>query len=94
MGLTCFSGDLVMCVVIIDAKTRDIFVELGIDPDAPENLGADTIDLSEDDDGIDLLIHNIGPGKRFPGGPTCYFKGKEIQYMVRFNKGEGINGHI
>jgi hypothetical protein len=76
LGLTCFSGEPLMCVVIVDAKHRDIFIELGIDPLAPENEFADTIDLSEEENGIDLIIHNIGPGKRFPGGPTCWYKAK------------------
>ena len=37
LGLTTFSGDPVMCVVIIDGKTRDVFMELGIDPSAAAN---------------------------------------------------------
>ena len=94
LGLTCFSGDPVMCVVIIDAKNRDIFTELGIDPEAPINEHADTINLSDEEAGLDLLINNIGKGKRFPGGPTCVYKGKEIECMVRFNEGGGINGKI
>ena len=68
-----------MCVVIIDSKDRDIFIKLGIDLDAPYNEGAETIELSEEEDIIDLLIHNIGPDKYIHGGSTYTYKGKEIQ---------------
>jgi hypothetical protein len=73
LGLTCFSGDPLMCVIIIDAKTRDLFARLGVDPNAEEDQ---TVVLT-DDDGLDLLINNIGPGKQFPGGPICQYKGKK-----------------
>jgi hypothetical protein len=88
LGLTAFSGDPVMCVVIIDAKTRDLYTEVGVDPNTPHSIHLN------DDNGLELLIDNIGPGKMFPGGPTCIFKEKEIPCMVRFNEGGGINGAI
>ena len=77
LGLTCFSGDALMCVVIIDAKTRDLFVELGVDTSVEEQ----SIEL-EDDDGLELIIHNIGPGKAFPGGPVCEYKGKKYHVLL------------
>lgn len=79
LGLTCFSGKPVMCVVIIDAKSRDIFAETGVDP-------AHSISLHDAHDDLLLLINNIGP--------TCVYKGKIIPCMVRFNEGGGINGAI
>ena len=90
LGLTLFSGDALMCVVIIDAKIRDFFVELGVDAEVEEDT---SIEL-EDDDGIKLIMHNIGPDKAFPGGPVCEYKGKKIPCIVRFNEGGGINGEI
>jgi hypothetical protein len=88
LGLTCFSGEAVMCVVIIDAKMRDIYAETGIDPNMPHSI------VLDDDDELNMLVNNIGPGKMFPGGPTCVYKGKTMPCMVRFNEGGGINGTI
>ena len=88
LGLTCFSGEAIMCVVIIDAKTRDIYAETGVDPNMPHSIHLN------DGDELDMLVNNIGPGKMFPGGPTCVYKGKTIPCMVRFNEGGGINGTI
>jgi hypothetical protein len=38
----------------------------------------------------DYHKHNIGPGKYFPGGSTCEFRGKTIPCMVRWSKKGGM----
>jgi hypothetical protein len=37
---------------------------------------------------------NFGPGKYFPGGPTCYHQGKEIPCAIYITEGGGISGDI
>ena len=80
-----------MCVVIIDGKNRDFFIELGVDPEAAESLS--TIDLT-DTEVVRFIMDNTGSNKTFPSGPTCVFKEKEVPCFVRFNEGGGINGQI
>ena len=58
-----------MCVIIFAGKRRNALVELGIDPFA-EDIGEVTDE--------DYVMKNKGPGKRFPGGPSCKHNGKEI----------------
>ncbi len=96
LGLTAFSGDPVMCVVIVDGKQRDVFIELGIDD---SNLSSTYTTLPTPSFDITApnssnFFANIGPGNTFPGGPTCVFRGKEIPTMVRYNEGGGISSTI
>jgi hypothetical protein len=85
IGLTALTGEPVMCIVIIQGKERKIEIELGIDYSAHW-------EGSPDD--ADFVAKNIGPGKRFPGGPTCHFRGKDIPCLVRMSESGGINGDI
>jgi len=85
VGLTALTGEPVMCVIIIEGTTRQVEVELGIDYSAPWTGSA------EDNDFIE---QNTGHGKRFPGGPTCRFRGKEVPCFVRFNQSGGMSGEI
>ena len=41
-----------------------------------------------------LLAVNMGPGKVFPGGPVCEYKGKRIPAFVTSSESGGISGVI
>ena len=69
LGLTLLTGAPLMCVMIFAGKRRNAMVELGIDP-----FAKDVGDVTD----VDYIMKNKGPGKRFPGGPTCYHNGKAI----------------
>ena len=43
---------------------------------------------------MQFVQENSGPGKMFPGGPTCVFNGKEVPCMVRYSKGGGMTTTI
>ena len=91
LGLTTLQGDTLMCVVIIEGKERNVFVESGVDPFHPfYKTHRDDISNSN----IELLQDNFGPGKLFPGGPTCEFEGKEIPTMIRYSEKGGITNEI
>ena len=36
----------------------------------------------------------MGPGKLYPGGPTCIFKGKEVPCLCRWTAKGGVDGSI
>mmetsp|Transcript_13738 Transcript_13738/g.25865 ORF Transcript_13738/g.25865 Transcript_13738/m.25865 type:complete len:93 (-) Transcript_13738:1139-1417(-) len=73
IGLTALTGEPVMCIIIIQGKERKVEIELGVDYSAHW-------EGSPDD--IDFIAKNIGPGRRFPGGPTCRFCGKDIPCLL------------
>ena len=86
IGLTALDGSPVMCILIIAAKTKDLSVETGID-----------ITITPDGDAEDsdnFFFNNSGPGKYFPGPPTCKFRGKEIPALVRWNESGTITSEI
>ena len=70
--LTTLAGNPVMCIVIFAGETPCTLVETGLD------LKAET---EGNPDNADLFFKNSGPGKRFPGGPTCNFRGVDIQCL-------------
>ena len=86
IGLTALDGSPVMCILIIQGKRKDLSVETGIDirvtPDGDPNNG-DT-----------YFFSNSGPGKYFPGPPTCQFRGKEIPSLVRWTESGSITSEI
>jgi len=41
-----------------------------------------------------MLAENQGHNKYFPGGPTCYFRGKDIPCMFFISPSGGISGDI
>ena len=85
LGVTNLDGEAVMCVVILAGVDRIPLVETGLDLFAPV-VG----DVSDSE----FFKANSGPGKRFPGGPTCQFKGKEIPCLTRWSKKGGITSEI
>ena len=42
----------------------------------------------------EVLRHNTGLGKVFPGGPICHFKGVDIPTLVCQSKSGGITSNI
>ena len=41
-----------------------------------------------------LFDKNSGPGKVYPGGPTCKYKGKVVPCLVHFTPKASIDGAI
>ena len=93
LGVTALNGEAVMCVLIIQGKERNIFMESGIDTTNSVYLSEDDIEEKVSDD-ISFFRENYGPGKLFPGGPVCKFMGKDIPTLIRYTDGGGINGDI
>ena len=96
IGLTALTGEPVMCVIIIEGSKGNLLLETGIDMDQIEHIDIESYEdaAASTEYNTDFLLNNSGPGKLFPGGPTCHFKGKEIQSMVRFTESGGINSDI
>ena len=91
LGLTRLDGEALMCVVIIQGKKRDIATESGIDWNALSQLDIDDIPEGQE---ATFFINNFGKNKVFPGGPSCFYKGKEVPAFITFSEGGGINGNI
>jgi hypothetical protein len=72
MSYTAATGEPVMCVIILQGKTKDLpfLVHQGFDWMADYD-GIESIDSSCMDDSF--LEQNIGPGGLFPDGPTYTF---------------------
>jgi hypothetical protein len=73
LGLTSLNGDPVMCVLILAGVRKNLIYECGMDIFA-EEIGEVTDD--------DYFAKNCGKGKKYPGGPTCVFQGKEVPCLV------------
>jgi len=86
LGFTALTGEPVLCVIIIAGIQEKLNVESGIDPFVTETFG----DASDKD----YFDRNFGPGKLFPGGPTCTFLGKDIPCMVRWTPKGSITSQI
>ena len=66
---TALTGEVIMCCIIFTGTRPLALCETGLD------LLAETVGNVSD---IDFFEKNCGPGKRFPGGPTCRFRGKDV----------------
>ena len=86
LGVTAFTGEPVLCVVIIEGETRNLLVETGVVLDAQEESD-DVVDM-------DLLSTIQMNNEKFPGGPTCEYKGKKLPCMVRWTKSGGMTSKI
>ena len=86
LGFTALSGEPVLCLIVIPGVREQLSVETGIDPFVETTFGQ-----ANDPDYFD---RNYGPGKLFPGGPSCTFQGKEIPCMVRWTPKGGITSEI
>ena len=92
LGLTRLDGHAIMCVVIIQGKRRDPLTESGIN--WKKLCEGVSIDLNDNMDDTGYFITNYGPGKLFPGGPICNYKGKDVPAFITFSEGGGIDGSI
>jgi len=110
MVWTALTGEPVMVVVIIEKESDLTWSELhGFDIEA-EWIGDDSFynGIKNSDDSTaslkaamknsifphELLQMNTGPGKVFPGGPVCSFKGCNIPTIVRRSVSGGITPEI
>ena len=91
LGLTTLRGDPLMCVVIIEGKERNPFIESGVDPFHPMYSSYDADHTSSN---FKFFEDNYGPEKLFPGGPTCNFEGKNVPCMVRYSDKGSITDTI
>jgi hypothetical protein len=91
LGLTLLSGEPLMCVIIVDSKQEDLLVRTGVDYSCQEVQESSS---NENQDEYDYLINNLGKGKQYPGGPSCFYEGKEIPCMVEFTPGGSMSGEI
>jgi hypothetical protein len=91
LGLTLLSGELLMCVVIVDGKVDDLLIRTIVDI---QSRSYKTGELKESTDKYDHLLDNMGPGHQYPGDLTCSYNGKNIPCMVAFNPGGGITATI
>jgi hypothetical protein len=68
----------------------------GVQQKTTHEIGIDiTAKVIGTEDDPDCHKNNIGPGKHFPGGPTCeLFNGKEVPCMVQWSKKGGITSEI
>jgi hypothetical protein len=66
LGFTASSGEPVMCTINFAGKVVHDDWKTGFDP---------LVQWIGDPENIE---ENMGDGKQYPMGPTCYFKGKEI----------------
>ena len=85
IGLTALDGQPVMCVLILKGNRRNLSIETGIDI---------TVIPEGQEDTNSFFFSNTGPGKYFPGPPTCMFRGKEIPASVRWNESGSITSQI
>ena len=92
LGLTRLDGEPLMCVVLIQGKRRDILTETGVDWNKLCHDGV-LRDINNDDE-IAFFTDNLGKDKLFPGGPSCFYKGKEVPSFVTFTDGGGMDGFV
>ena len=85
IGLTAFTGEPVMCGLILEGKRPNPSIEAGIDIRISPN-GSDS--------DPDFIMNNCGNGKYFPGGPECTLRGKKVPAFVRWHESSSITTDI
>ena len=85
IGLTAFTGDPVLCIIILQGKQRRADIESGIDILVPP------VGKTSDPD---FYRNNFGPGKYLPGGPVCHYNGKDIPAMIRWHESGSVTSEI
>ena len=78
--ITLLTGEAFLFLMICARKWRNKLIELGVDPSV-EDAGLET--------DKECMMNNKGPGKRFPGGTTCNFRGNNTILVCM--KREGIH---
>jgi hypothetical protein len=81
------SGEAVCCVVIFQNAVGKVPQEWRTGLDASVNP------IQGSNGEIDIA-QNLGRGKFYPGGPTCFYNGKVVDCLVYANKSGGISGEI
>ena len=76
-GLTAFSGEPMMCVIIIEGELSHSAIEVGIDI---------TVTPKESLDDDDFIFKNNGSGCSYPGGPECYSRGERSLHLYNGTK--------
>jgi hypothetical protein len=71
-----------MCAIIFAANEMTQELQLGIDIRAPMVEGDDS------------LRGNYGPGRRYPGAPTCNFRGKNVPPFICCSPKGGITSEL
>ena len=85
IGFTALTGDPVMCVLIFEGKKPNGAIEAGIDITVtPDGTASDP----------NFVEINSGPGKYFPGGPVCEFRGKKVPAVIRWHESASITSEI
>jgi hypothetical protein len=79
--LTAASGEAVMCIIIFAAKELSYGQRMGHDIQAEYNIEVSVRD-------------NSGPGKAFPGAPTCQFWGKDVPALIACSPKGSITSNI
>ena len=74
-----------MSIIIFSGEQPSTIVETGLD------IEDDTV--GHPDDG-GFFENNSGPGKQFPGGPTCNFCGVDIPCLFRWSSKGSITSEI
>jgi len=85
LGFTAATGEPVMCAIIMAGKSINSDVVTGID------VFAEKIGNEEDPD---FVQKNTGPGKLYPLGPTCEFKGKHVPCVVAHTESGSITSEL
>ena len=68
LGFTAGTGEPIMCAIIIATPSLHFYIQKGID-----------VRISKKNGGY---RNNCGPGKRYPGGPTCKFNNKDVPCFI------------
>jgi hypothetical protein len=85
LGFTAATGETVACALVMKGKTIKSDMITGID------IFADVIGKETDED---YITNNSGQGKRFPMGPTCTFRGKEVPCIVANTENGSITSEL
>ena len=81
IGLTATSDDSVIAIIIFAAEELTFEQQTRHDIHVPFDQGL-------------LIVANSGPGKTFPGGPSCTFRGKVIPALITSSKKGSITSKI
>lgn len=72
-----------------------IFIFEGETPRMEVMSGVDVFDrVYGDPRDADYVSKNSGPGRKYPMGPTCKFRGVDVPCFVRFSTSGGITSSI
>ena len=83
--VTSFTGEAVMCVLIIEGKLTYGAIEAGVDVQVqPNGKSTDS----------DFILKNSVKGKHFPGGSECVSYGKTVPALVQWHESASNTSEI